>query len=152
MADYDKTEAYHNEKRTSLDKAVDQETQLIEAALARSEHETTIGLKNIFKLYWRGAMWSMLLSLALVMEGMDVGLVNNFFGQQAYINRFGHTNEDGEKFIPANWQAAINNGQQIGAVLGLLFNGWAQTKYGSKRIYMLAMVLLASFSESLSSR
>lgn len=140
----EKGEGFHIEKKTG-DRALDDETQLIEAALARADEETRIGIKAIFKLYWRGAMWSMLLSLALVMEGMDVGLVNNFFGQQAYIERFGHVNAAGEKFIPANWQAAINNGQQIGAVAGLLFNGWAQSKYGSRKVYMLAMVLLAAF-------
>lgn len=89
------------------------------------------------------------ISLALVMEGMDVGLVNNFFGQQAYIDRFGTANAAGVKSIPANWQAAINNGQQIGAVLGLLFNGWAQSRFGSRRVYMLGMVLMAACSESL---
>jgi SP family general alpha glucoside:H+ symporter-like MFS transporter len=93
-------------------------------------------------------MWSMLLSLALVMEGMDVGLVNNFFGHSAYKERFGKDDGTGVKLIPANWQAAINNGQQIGAVAGLLFNGWAQSKYGSKKVYMLAMVLLAAFGKS----
>jgi SP family general alpha glucoside:H+ symporter-like MFS transporter len=143
----EKGEGFYIEKKTG-DKALDDETQLIEAALARADEETRIGIKAIFKLYWRGAMWSMLLSLALVMEGMDVGLVNNFFGQQAYIERFGHVNAEGKKFIPANWQAAINNGQQIGAVAGLLFNGWAQSRFGSRKVYMLAMVLLAAFGES----
>jgi SP family general alpha glucoside:H+ symporter-like MFS transporter len=88
----------------------------------------------------------MLLSLALVMEGMDVGLVNNFFGQNAYRNKFGKPiGPDGAMRVPDNWQAAINNGQQIGAIAGLLFNGWAQSKFGSRRIYMLAMVLMAAF-------
>jgi hypothetical protein len=142
----EKGEGFYVEKKSG-DRAHDEETALIEAALARADEETKIGIKAIFRLYWRGAMWSMLLSLALVMEGMDVGLVNNFFGQQAYIERFGHVDAAGKKFIPANWQAAINNGQQIGAVAGLLFNGWAQSKYGSKKVYMLAMVLLAAFGE-----
>lgn len=82
------------------------------------------------------------------MEGMDVGLVNNFFGQEAYIQRFGYTNAAGKKYVPANWQAAINNGQQCGAIVGLLFNGWAQSRFGSRRIYMLGMIMMAATSES----
>lgn len=78
---------------------------------------------------------------------MDVGLVNNFFGQQAYINRFGTVGANGKLTIPANWQAAINNGQQAGQIIGLLFNGWAQSKYGSRRIYMGAMVAMFATSE-----
>jgi SP family general alpha glucoside:H+ symporter-like MFS transporter len=75
--------------------------------------------------------------------------VNNFFGQQAYLDRFGTPNAQGVKSIPANWQAAINNGQQIGAVIGLLFNGWAQSRFGSRKIYMLGMAMMAACSESL---
>jgi hypothetical protein len=138
----------HHAERKVIDQALEDETLLIEAALARADEETRLGIRGIFKLYWRGAIWSMLLSLALVMEGMDVGLVNNFFGQNAYRAKFGKPiGPNGQLLVPDNWQAAINNGQQIGAIAGLLFNGWAQSKFGSRRIYMLAMVLMAAFGE-----
>jgi hypothetical protein len=141
----EKGEAQYSERKV-IDQALEEESLLIEAALARADEETRLGIRGIFKLYWRGAIWSMLLSLALVMEGMDVGLVNNFFGQNAYRNKFGKPiGPDGAMRVPDNWQAAINNGQQIGAIAGLLFNGWAQSKFGSRRIYMLAMVLMAAF-------
>lgn len=99
-------------------------------------------------LYGTVQAHSLTCSLALVMEGMDVGLVNNFFGQPAYKQRFGSLGADGKMSIPANWQAAINNGQQAGQVIGLLFNGWAQSRYGSRRIYMGAMVAMFATSES----
>jgi len=76
------------------------------------------------------------------MEGMDVGLVNNFFGQPAYKAKFGVAGANGVKAIPANWQTAINNGQQAGQIVGLLFNGWAQSRYGSRKIYMGAMAMM----------
>ena len=86
-------------------------------------------------------------SLALVMEGMDVGLVNNFFGQPGYKAKFGNVMTEKGPVISANWQAAINNGQQAGAIIGLLFNGWAQSRFGSRRIYMLGQVLMVATSE-----
>jgi SP family general alpha glucoside:H+ symporter-like MFS transporter len=80
---------------------------------------------------------------------MDVGLVNNFFGQTAYLNRFGDTvDAKGAKTISPSWQTGINNGQQAGAIVGLLFNGWAQSRFGSRRMYMFAMVLMTLTSES----
>jgi SP family general alpha glucoside:H+ symporter-like MFS transporter len=82
------------------------------------------------------------------MEGMDVGLVNNFFGQPGYKEKFGNIQTATGPAISADWQAAINNGQQAGAIIGLLFNGWAQSKYGSRRIYMLGQVLMVLTSES----
>lgn len=73
--------------------------------------------------------------------------INNFFGQQAYINRFGHTRANGTKFIPANWQAAINNGNAVGSIIGLLINGYCQSRYGSRRTYMCAQVSMAATSK-----
>lgn len=55
--------------------------ELVEAAQLEGEEEAKLGFKRIVRLYYPAALWSMGLSLALVMEGMDVGLVNNFFGQ-----------------------------------------------------------------------
>lgn len=152
------------EVRDAINDKEYRESDLIEAAIATGEEETKLSLRVLFRTHGKAAMWSMLLSLALVMEGMDVGLVrcrfwpstiadhqvNNFFGQQAYVDRFGFWDAATQKkYIPADWQAAINNGQQIGAIAGLLLNGWAQSKFGSRKMYMLAMAMLAACSESL---
>lgn len=62
------------------DKAVttqDDSRALIDAAIAVAEYEKTLSFSHIFKLYWKGAVWSIVLSLALVMEGMDTGLVSS---------------------------------------------------------------------------
>lgn len=52
------------------------DTLLIEAAIASSEKETQLPRKELFSRYWPGAVYSVLLSMALIMEGMDVGLVS----------------------------------------------------------------------------
>ena len=51
-----------------------QHTTLIEEALALREEESKLGLWQLVKLYYPGMIFSMLLTLALVMEGMDTGL------------------------------------------------------------------------------
>ena len=53
-----------------------QHTTLIEEALAQREEESKMGLWKIFKLYYPGATYGLLLSVALVMEGYDTGLVS----------------------------------------------------------------------------
>lgn len=50
------------------------------------------------------------------------------------------------KAIPSDWQAGINNAQQVGAVCGLIFVGWGTDKFGSRRMYMLGMALLCCTS------
>jgi MFS transporter, SP family, general alpha glucoside:H+ symporter len=117
---------------------------LVEAAAASSEAETKLPRKELFSRYWPAAVYSMLLSMALIMEGMDVGLVNNFFGQKAYLNRFGWPDANGKQHIPSTWQAAIGNGNNLGSIIGLLLNGWLQSRFGSRRVYMGAMALMGA--------
>ncbi|KAK8038284.1 alpha-glucosides permease MPH2/3 [Apiospora phragmitis] len=126
---------------------------LIEAAIANSEKETQLLRKELFSRYWPGAVYSVLLSMALIMEGMDVGLVgyptptlqllvNNFFGHQGFLNKFGWPDANGKQHIPTSWQSAIGNGNSIGSIIGLMLNGWLQSRYGFRRVYMGAMALM----------
>ncbi|KAE9572033.1 hypothetical protein CGMCC3_g11938 [Colletotrichum fructicola] len=117
---------------------------LIEAASATSDEEAKLPRKELFSKYWPAIVYSSLLSLALVMEGMDVGLINNFFGQTAYLNKFGWPDANGKQHIPTSWQAAIGNGNNLGSIIGLLLNGWLQSRYGSRRVYMGAMALMGA--------
>lgn len=55
----------------------DLHTTLIEEALAQAEEESKMGLWKNFKLYYPGATFGLLLSVALVMEGYDTGLVSH---------------------------------------------------------------------------
>lgn len=119
------------------------EMALIETALAASEEEARLPRKELFLRYWPAATFSALLSLALVMEGMDVGLINNFFAHPAYLNYFGWPDADGVQHVSSTWQAAIGNGNNLGSIIGLLLNGWLQSRFGSRRVYMGAMVLMA---------
>ncbi|KAF7550503.1 hypothetical protein G7Z17_g5669 [Cylindrodendrum hubeiense] len=118
------------------------EVELIEAAVAATDAETLLPRKELFKRYWPAAVYSMLLSLALVMEGMDVGLINNFFAHPAYLARFGWPDADGVQHISTQWQGAIGAGNNIGSIFGLLINGYVQSRYGSRKVYMATMVIM----------
>jgi hypothetical protein len=49
---------------------------LIRGAIDSSEAESKMGFVGLWKVYYPAAIWSMSLSVALVMEGMDIGLVS----------------------------------------------------------------------------
>ncbi|KAL4727968.1 hypothetical protein ACLX1H_004673 [Fusarium chlamydosporum] len=119
------------------------QVELIEAAVAASDAEALIPKKELFSRYWPAVTFSMLLSVALVMEGMDVGLINNFFAHPAYLERFGWPDADGKQHISTKWQGAIGAGNNCGSILGLLLNGFLQQRFGSRRVYMFAMALMA---------
>lgn len=111
--------------------------ELIEAAVAASDEEAGIPRKELFSRYWPAVVYSMLLSVALVMEGMDVGLINNFFAHPAYLKRFGWPDANGDLHISTKWQGAIGAGNNCGSVVGLLINGYLQSRFGSRRVYMV---------------
>ncbi|KAL1846253.1 hypothetical protein Daus18300_014308 [Diaporthe australafricana] len=147
MADNEKGQPESVAKaKTGIDQAeyaeYNPDIALVEAAAASSEAETKLPRKELLSRYWPAAVYSMLLSMALIMEGMDVGLINNFFGQKAYLNKFGWPDANGKQHIPSSWQAAIGNGNNLGSIIGLLLNGWLQSRYGSRKVYMGSMALM----------
>lgn len=114
--------------------------QLVEAAVASSEAETQLPRMELFKRYRPAAFYSALLSMALVMEGMDVGLINNFFAHPAYRQKFGNDyNVKGELVVSTQWQTIIGAGNNVGSIIGLLLNGWLQSRYGSRRVYLVSL-------------
>ena len=48
----------------------------VAAAMAGMKEEKALGFKKTLVLYRKAALWSMCISLALVMEGYDVGIVS----------------------------------------------------------------------------
>lgn len=46
-------------------------------AQASIEAESKLGFRRVFRLYYKAALWSAMLSTALVMEGYDVGIVSH---------------------------------------------------------------------------
>lgn len=70
----------HHEEGRHVDEPVhvvtDMSDDLIAMAQRAAEVEKAMPFKEAIKIFWRGGLWSMGLSLALVMEGYDVGLVS----------------------------------------------------------------------------
>lgn len=113
---------------------------LLGEGLALIQEEKAMRFWTAMKYHWRAAAWSITLSMALVMDGYDGAIVNSFYALPAFLDRFG-TDFNGKKNIPANWQTAISNVGLPGNLLALFIVGWAQDKFGSKRVYIAGMGL-----------
>lgn len=78
-AEKEKAEVEQIEGRDQdIDKEDAVHTTLIDEALAQSHEESKLGLWKMMKLYYPGLTFGLLLSLALVMEGYDLGIVGPF--------------------------------------------------------------------------
>lgn len=53
-------------------------SEVVAAAMAVVNEEKSLSFRQAFKMYWKAAAWSALLSTALVMEGYDVGIVSSW--------------------------------------------------------------------------
>ena len=131
---------------------------------ADKEHELTI--RDAFKLYPKAIAFSLIFSTAVVvsgstsfhsmkgsllifekMEGYDLSLMGSFFGFAPFKNRYGTAPdpEDGGSLVTAPWQSGINNGVQVGSIIGLYLNGIISDKIGYKKTMFGALILMIAF-------
>ena len=67
----------------------------------------------------KAVLWSVIISLSIVMEGYDVVLMGNFFGYPTFQKKYGEYY--GEKLgwqVPARWQTGLNMASTVGCIFG----------------------------------
>ncbi|KAK9774667.1 hypothetical protein SCAR479_08752 [Seiridium cardinale] len=115
--------------------------------------ETNAALENERKmgvieglLFWRKAIaFSFFISLAVIMEGYDTSLMNNFFPFPAFKNKFGdEIDPDGGRLVSSRWQTIILNGTQVGCIIGLVINGYVSEWLGYRRTMVAAMIAMVA--------
>ncbi|ORX36271.1 putative maltose permease [Kockovaella imperatae] len=133
---------------TSFDPAILAEGQrFIEEEKAATQGQT-------LRTHWRGALFSLALSFALVMEGFDC-IIGSFYGQPAFQRTFGKLQADGSYQISANDQSLIGNIGTIGNIGGLLVTGICQERFGSRKTYiggmawMIFVIFLIVFAKNI---
>jgi len=122
------------------DKALNEEARQATA----TEH--SLGLWQALKTYKKAAIWSILISTTVVMEGYDTTLLGSFLGYPAFRNRYGHDTgtKDGYQ-ISASWQTGLNDISAVGNIIGAMLNGYLTAKYGHRKVLMGTLACLAAF-------
>lgn len=90
---------------------------LIRNARLATEKEHSMSLLQGIKLYPKAIGWSILISTCIVMEGYDVSLINNFYGNSQFNRKYGEpyiTREGNVDYqVSAAWQAGLSNGAVV---------------------------------------
>ena len=119
----------------------------INAEMARSgnQQEHRLGYWEAFKLYRRGAFWSMFISLSIIMRAYDIEISGNFYALPAFQEHFGvdYGAHHGGYQIPAKWQVAMSMGSLVGQIIGAYIVAWPMERYGRKRTFAACLVLTA---------
>ncbi len=76
------------------------------------------------------------------MEGYDTSLLGNFYALPQFNQKFGRELSDGSYQLTAPWQSGLQNGAQIGEILGLMVAGVIADRIGYKKTMLGALVMV----------
>jgi len=95
------------------------------------------------RMYPKAILWSVILSLTIVMIAYDKTLVSGSFGSPAFQRQFGSLIDDNgkERFdLSAPWQAALTNAATATETIALLLNGILTDRYGYKKVVIGSLI------------
>lgn len=107
-----------------------------------AEHSTTVfeALRDNKKAIF----WSAIISLSIIMEGYDTGLMPQFFGYPSFRQKYGKYNDVSGYQLSGPWQVGLVNASNAGVVIGGFMNGFFSANYGY-RIVMLVSLFFMNF-------
>ncbi|RBR13620.1 hypothetical protein FVER53590_08585 [Fusarium verticillioides] len=115
------------------------------SAATALEHELTF--RDAVRLYPKAIGFSLLFSMAIIMEGYDMALIGSFYGYESFRNKYGNQPDpDGGMVISADWQTYIQVGGMCGQIFGLYLNGWVSDTIGYKKTMILAQIIMVAFT------
>jgi MFS transporter, SP family, general alpha glucoside:H+ symporter len=108
------------------------------------EHETTV--RKALRAYPFAALWSLTISMSIIMEGYDTNLIGNFYGYPAFAKQFGSFDSATNSYqVSGAWQLALGCGPTAGALVGATINGFLIQKFGFRPVFMGALIFMNAF-------
>ena len=119
---------------------------VLRGARAAATKEHSMSLMQGIKLYPKAIGWSILISTCIAMEGFDVCLLPNFYNFPRFKEKYGEQLADGSWEITAPWQTGLQNGSQVGQIIGLFINGIVSEWIGYRYTVLACLTLVAAFT------
>ncbi|GLI71948.1 hypothetical protein PoHVEF18_000115 [Penicillium ochrochloron] len=111
---------------------------------AAAEHQETF--MQALRKYPKAAMWSVLLSTCIIMEGYDIVLMSSFFAQPAFKKRYGSYIASSDDYqITASWQNGLSNAVSVGTIVGAFANGYFTHRFGYRKVLLASLVAITAF-------
>ncbi|CAI4213626.1 unnamed protein product [Parascedosporium putredinis] len=119
-----------------------------EIGLARqaAEEEHKLGLVDAIRRYPKAALWSILVSTSIIMEGYDIVLIQSFFAQPSFRQKYGQYIESTGSFqITASWQNGLTNAVSVGTIIGAFANGYFTHHFGYRKVLLASLIAICAF-------
>lgn len=105
-----------------------------------------MSLAEGLKTFPRAAIWSIILSTAIIMEGYDTLLLSSFYAFPGFTKRFGtYFPETGKYEIPVRWQTALSMSTNVGEIIGLFLAGIISDKIGYRKTLIGSLIMVTAF-------
>ncbi|KAL4787949.1 general substrate transporter [Aspergillus varians] len=125
----------------------------LEKARRGTEQEHSLSFTQGLRTYRKAVGWSMLFSLAIIMEGYDTTLLQSFFAFPEFVQSYGspvYRTDEGRQVVDryelsAAWQSGLSNGAYVGEIFGLFITGLVAERIGYRRLMGAATLALAAF-------
>lgn len=125
-----------------MDKFLD----MSEDAKQNDHNDKTMSLKEGLKTFPKAAMWSVILSTALIMEGYDVNVLSSLYAFPLFQEKFGKFSEKENSYeIPAKWQTSLSMCVNVGEIIGLFIAGIIADRIGYRKTLIGALCLTTAF-------
>ena len=86
------------------------------------------------------------IGMTVIMEGYDVILLGSFYGYPSFRKKYGKFLDAQNGYqISADWQTKFNCLAALANVIGAIFNGWATTRWGHRKVLMGSLAMLTGF-------
>ncbi|CAG9962881.1 unnamed protein product [Clonostachys byssicola] len=133
----------HHDSPTANDHRQRDWSKLREDANLATENEHNTTFLQAVKLYPKAVAWSLVVSLAIIMDGYDTALMGSLFGFPAFQRKYGHQVPDSNKYtLTAQWQMALGMATPVGNVVGIILNGHLTDKFGHKPVLHGGLIAL----------
>ncbi|KAJ3958325.1 hypothetical protein N0V92_005088 [Colletotrichum tropicale] len=124
------------------------EYEIKDLALAKqaAEDEHSLGFLEAIRLYPKAALWSVLVSASIIMEGYDIVLISSFFAQPAFREHYGeYIPSKGSYEITAAWQNGLSNAVSVGTIIGAFANGYFTHRFGYRKVLLVSLASICCF-------
>ncbi|OJJ44713.1 hypothetical protein ASPZODRAFT_134809 [Penicilliopsis zonata CBS 506.65] len=98
------------------------------------------------KTYPKACMWSMIVSVVIIMDGYDTALLGSLFAFPAFQERFGYKVAGSDSYqVAAKWQTALGLASPLGNIIGIFINASVTERFGHKKSVLGTLVVLTGF-------
>lgn len=111
-----------------------------------TEREKNMTLKEGIKEYNKAIIWSVIVSLTIVMDGYNITLLGSLFGFPSFKRQFGDELRDGSYDLTASWQTSLSMMNSVGNIFGIMAGSWSVDKLGHKVLMQICFVLIIGFT------